>query len=347
VPALSPFATAEHYRPLEFVTCRGAALAAWFEDPPIEYRRAREGVVLFDRSDRGLLEVRGRERKEWLHNLVTNTVKTLDDGMGVYAFACNVKGRVLFDLNILVLPESLWLDIDREALAGASDHLSRYLIHENVQIADTSGAWARLGLCGPRLADVAARLGVRNFAALPALATIRMPGGAGLAARHDFAGPPGLDLLVPFSFAARWWDQLVAWGAVPAGFRTLDALRIEAGLPWLGRDIDDSVLPPETGQIERGISYVKGCYLGQEVIERMRSHGALAKRLVRLQVETSAGLVLPTPLRIGEREVGRVTSLVPHPIERYWVGLGYVKTSVTDFAGTTVGEPGHDVVVLT
>jgi aminomethyltransferase len=347
VPALSPFATAEHYRPRKFVTYRGAPLAACFEDPAIEYCRAREGVVLLDRSDRGLLEVRGRDRKAWLHNLVTNTVKTLDDGMGVYGFACNVKGRVLFDLNALVLPEALWLDIDLEALPGASDHLNRYLIHEDVQIADASGAWARLGLSGPRTGEVAARLGVQNYAALPTLAALRLPGGAGLAVRHDFAGPPGLDLFLPFDFAARWWDQLVEWGAAPAGCRTLDVLRIVAGIPWLGRDIDESVLPPETGQIERGISYVKGCYLGQEVIERMRSRGALARRLVRLQVDTGDGLVLPTPLRIGEREVGRVTSLVPHPIERYWVGLGYVKTSVTDFVGTTAGEPRREVIVFT
>ena len=126
---------------------------------------------------------------------------------------------------------------------------------------------------------------------------------------------------------------------------TLDVLRIEAGIPWLGRDIDATVLPPETGQIERGISYHKGCYVGQEIIERMRSRGALARRLVRVRTADGVGLAWPTSLRQNGSEVGRLTSLVPHPVTGEWIGLAYLKTRVAEPAGITAGDPPRAIRV--
>jgi folate-binding protein YgfZ len=132
-------------------------------------------------------------------------------------------------------------------------------------------------------------------------------------------------------------------GVRPAGFDTLDVLRIEAGIPWLGRDIDERTLPPETGQVARGISYNKGCYLGQEVIERMRSHGALARRLVRVRMEDGAGIEIPAIFKSAEADAGRVTSLIPHPQGTGWIGLGYLKTSVKDTTGLALPERGLTV----
>ena len=122
-------------------------------------------------------------------------------------------------------------------------------------------------------------------------------------------------------------------------------LRIEAGLPWLGRDLDEHVLPPETGQVERGISFHKGCYLGQEIIERMRAHGELNKRLVRLCAADGTGLKLPAKLRRDNLDVGRITSLVPHPCDACWVGLGYLKTAVTGFADILAGDPPRAITI--
>lgn len=359
----SPFAESDFYNSRNLREQRGVRMAAEYEEGLAEgYRGAHEGCALFDRSDRGLLEVTGSDRKAWLHNLVTNAVTTLDDNSGNYAFAADVKGRILFDLNILCLPDALWLDIDLATIDDAVAHLERFLITEDVQIRNVTEQYARLGVAGPNAGQVAKALGVGNFPALPTLAhvaasesaapigSLESPRNESKAIRfirHDFAGLPGFEWLVTRKNARVWWDHFVdVLNVTPASAAELDALRIEAGIPWLGRDIDERTTPPETGQIERGIDYHKGCYLGQEVVERMRSHNVLPRSLVRLRAEDGSGLELPTPLRLDGREVGRVTSLMKHPIEVHWIGLGYLKTGLQDLAGLTCGEPGRAIGVV-
>jgi folate-binding protein YgfZ len=341
---LSPFSDAQAYRARDIEEIRGVRMAAAFGPPAEEYQAARQGAALVDRSDRGLLIVRGRDRAAWLNNLVTNAVTLLGENMGQYAFAANVQGRILFDLNILCLRDAFWLDLDRVALPVAAAHFDRHLISEDVHIEDASGHVARLACCGPQTRTIAASLGVANLAVLGPLAGVQLEGDVRLI-RHDFAGLMGFDLVVPRGQAAAWWDRIAQAGGRPIGYRTLDVLRIEAGIPWLGRDLDDSVLPPETSQRERAINDRKGCYLGQEIIERMRARGALARRLVQLRVSQGEGLTLPAPLTRDARNIGRVTSLVRHPTQPHWVGLGYLSTSVTGFAEITVGAPPRPVTV--
>jgi folate-binding protein YgfZ len=125
----------------------------------------------------------------------------------------------------------------------------------------------------------------------------------------------------------------------------LETLRIEAGIPASGPDLD-KVLPAETGQLQRAVNFHKGCYLGQEVIERMRSRGGLARRLVRLRVDDGSGISLPSTLTQSEREVGRVTSLIRHPVADDWIGLGYLRTSVKEPNGITTNAPLRSVQIL-
>lgn len=343
--AVSPFSEARAYTAQGWLTCGDVRVAANFAALADECQVARQKAVMFDRSDRGMLVLTGAERQAWLHNLVTNAVKSLAENAGNYAFAVNVKGRILFDLNILCLPDALWLDLDGMAVARAAAHFDRYLFQEDVKIVNASGQYARLGCSGPQAGAVAGQLGAANFAALSVLESVPLADGEARLVRHNFAGAPGFELIVPRGRAAAWWDRLATAGVQPAGYRTLDLLRIEAGIPWLGRDLDEHVLPPETGQTERGISYRKGCYLGQEIMERMRAHEVLNKRLVRLRAADGAGLELPATLRRDNLDVGRITSLVAHPREPYWVGLGYLKTAVTGFADITAGAPPRAVTI--
>lgn len=319
---------AVHYQPGELIEFRGVSLAARFSDLAAEYDAARQSAVVLDRRFRGLVSVRGADRKTWLHNLVTNAVKTLDDNAGNYAFAIDVRGRVRFDLNILSLPDELWLDIDAGTVARALAHLDRYVITEKVELRNASADWIRLGCTGPDAARIAADLGVSNLSPMASLSSTQVgPDGARLV-RHDFAGLMGFELIVPAPHAAAWWDRLAESGAAPAGVLTQEVLRIEAGIPEWPADIDEATIPPETGQVERGISYHKGCYLGQEVIERMRSLGAPARKLVRLTADTGVAARLPAPLLRDGVEVGRVTSLMRHPREGTWRGLGYLKSAL-------------------
>lgn len=349
-----------------------------------EFRAAREYAALFERPDRALLIATGRDRRDWLHNLVTNAVKTLADGTGCYAFACDVRGRIQFDLNIFARPEALWLDVDAHYAPTALKHLERYLLSEDVRLTDVSAEYGRLGVCGPQAAALAARLGVADLAAIAPLAgrdvsvtpraDATRPSGVALPPdttaercavplcatllRHDFAGVLGFELVVPAAQFASCRSFLAAQPEItPAGPAALEALRIDAGIPRLGPDFDATVVAPESGQVSRAINYHKGCYLGQEVIERMRSHGSLARRLVRLEsVEpghdanpsaagtseptraAAASLVLPATLLDGASEAGRITSLVAHPLGPRWIGLGYVRTRVSPTALLTAGD---------
>ncbi len=343
----SCFAQARTYTPAVTVEYRGALLPAHFGDLAAEYEAGRLHVAVFDRSDRGRIVASGGDRKRWVNGLVTNAVSTLDDDSGNYAYAIDAKGRTLFDLNILSLPDALWLDLDRSSVASAAKHLDRYLLGDAVQLQDMSESDARLAVCGPDAGRAAAAIGITNFAALPALAHRPIAGGSARFVRHDFAGSPGFDLIVPRAEAAQWWDRVAELGPRPAGLDALDVLRIEAGIPWLGRDIDERILPPETGQIERGISYAKGCYVGYEILERMRSRGALARRLVRLSLPATAGVAELSPIHQGGAEVGRLTSLARHPKRDECVALGYLKTSLTSFVGLTAGDPPQAVRVVT
>ena len=326
MPDSSPFATAHHYRPTATVAYRAATLPRDFGDAAAECRALREAAALFDRSDRGLLCASGGDRCPWLHNLVTNTIKTLSEGDGVYAFAVDVTGRIQFDLNILALADELRLDIDRAALPDACAQLDLRLITEDVTLTDRSAEFARLGCAGVRAAEIAAALGVANLAALADLQYVPL-GGAWLT-RHDFVGMTGFELGAPVAEAATWWDRLASAGAVPAGLVALDASRIEAGIPWLGRDLDLQTTPLETGQVERAINFNKGCYLGQEVVERMRSRGVLPRRLVRLIADGPVSAELPAMIECADAQVGRLTSAAHHPATGQWLGLGYLKSSV-------------------
>lgn len=322
------FTEAANYQPNAFQNRCGVELPTHFGDPAGEYQAARDTVGLFDLSDRGLIHITGSDRKTWLHNLVTNAVKTVDEGQGNYAFSVDVKGRIQFDLNLLVLADEIWLDVARDRVAAAVQHLDMRLITEDVQMSAISPEWARLAVCGPKAGAVAEQIGVSQLATLPQLGHLPISDG-GRFVRHDLTGTHGFELIIPVAESGVWWERLVELGAKPCGTAARDALEIEAGLPRWGRDLDDQILPPETGQSQRGISYNKGCYLGQEVIERMRSRGVLAKRLMRVSAASEANEDLPVTLNdeIGA-QTGRLLSLVKHPASELQLGMAHVRANL-------------------
>src|SRR5204862_1336672 len=130
------------------------------------------------------------------------------DGSGNYAFATDIRGRVVFDLNILALPDALWLDIDLTAVEAALTHLNRYVVVEDVGIADASAEWAGLGCCGPKAAGVARGLGAANLAGLAPLTHLPLEDGRMRLVRHDIAGMTGFELIVAREAACAAWDRI-------------------------------------------------------------------------------------------------------------------------------------------
>jgi folate-binding protein YgfZ len=339
-------------------------VAADFGDPPAEYATMKNAAGIYPASLRGVIEIGGRDRATWLNNLVTNVVKALPPGAGRYAYAADRKGRILADFNILVRPEAIWLDLDRRMSPALLAHLEHYHITEDIAIRDLSDAYERIAVLGPNAAALLAKLAVEGAANWPLLASREVmltvdgspltppplqarsaKGGdrpephipslrAGglpipIALRSDFPGVFAVELLVPTNETETCWNALVQAGALfgarPVGHSAVDAARIEAGIPASVSEINEGVLPAETLQTDRAVDYKKGCYLGQEVIERMRTRGGLARQLVVLRLAEE--VQPPATLYFDALEVGQLTSACHSFALSTALGLGYVKVA--------------------
>ncbi len=339
-------ADAQASRSARFAEYAGAQTPLHFGSPVEEYAAIQSGVGLCDRSYRATIELRGDDRKSWLHNLTTNHVSEVPAGQARYMFVCNVKGRVLFDLVALIREDTILLDLDRRHVETALGHLDRYHISEDVHLADHSQDWSRLALMGR--GDHELLEGDGHGPELAFRATV-IGGTEVLALRHDFGGLPGLELFVPAPTAGAVWSALCDEGFRPAGLEAIQMGRIEAGMPWPVEDIDEQVLPAETNLMDRAVSFTKGCYLGQEVVERMRAHGSLARKFVGLQATSTGSMAAGATLEVDRKQVGRVTSACVSAAMEGTIALGYLKVAHAkpDTAILAKMEDGETEVIVT
>lgn len=323
-----------------------ADFGAWRD----EYAAAVESAALFDRSAVGHVEVAGPEAPQFLHNLSTNDVANMPLGAGCEAFFCNLRARALFHVHIYhVMPggrHALWLDVTPGYHEKLIQHLDRYLIAEQVELADRTGDLATLHVAGPSSRDV---LSKAVGQALPELQLYqhmeRALGSLPIHVRRiDPLGVPGWDVVVRREHLREAWDRLSAAGAPPAGTTAFDVLRIEAGTPVYGPDIDENRFVVEVGRKD-AISYTKGCYLGQEPIVMARDRAGHLNRYFR-GLRFGEAVAAGAKLFAGEGEVGLVTSSADSP-RLGPIGLGYVRRG-HEPAGTAlhvVGPTGPGAVV--
>lgn len=316
-----------------------------------EYRAIRDAAAVVDRSERASLAVTGTDRATWLHNLTTNEVKNLQPGEGNYAFALNVKGRILFDLNIAIRDDAIWVDLDRRMLESALKHFEKYTIIEDVTVTDRTNEVGRFAVVGPKAPDLFAEIGASPINPMPSLGTqtVSWSGSELTLMRHDLCGAPGVEVMAGPQVAVALWSFLTSAErtspAVPAGRDAVNVHRIEAGIPWLPYEINDEVLPAETCQLERAVSYHKGCYLGQEVVERMRSRGVVARNLCGVVIEAD---VVPEPGLELHNDAGQAVGTLASACRSFSaesvVGLGYLKTG-SDTPGTRLTVVSGDTTL--
>jgi folate-binding protein YgfZ len=289
----------------------GWLIPAHFGDPMAEYNRARSGAVLVDESYRGKIEVSGADAARFLHNLTTNDILRLAADTCCEAFLTTNKAKVIAYLLIFRQDSTgnkptFWLDTMPGAADKVIQHLDRFLISEQVEFANRTREFAQMHLAGPQAPAVMDQLGPQQIR------------------RHDALGLPGYDIVCPAREAASVWQRLIDAGVRPAGLQAREILRIEAGLPREGADIDENTFAPEVGRIAQTISYTKGCYLGQESIVMARDRGQVNRSLVGVKLPQG-----PVPhgslLFAQEKEMGRVTSSVFSPRLGLAIGLAYVR----------------------
>jgi folate-binding protein YgfZ len=326
---------------------------------PEEYRAARTGAALVDRSERGRIAAIGADRLAYLHAMLTNDILSLRPGTGCYAAYLTPQGRTIADMLVLELGDLTLLDVEASTRAVVLEKLEQFIFSEDVQLSDLTSELAELRVAGPRAADVLAATftsagpaAERGETAQAEVAIRALPEYHSLrAAFHATSvvtvadrelGVPAFNLYLNREQAPALKDALRASGAMEIGREVEDALRIEAGRPRFGVDMDETTIPLEAGIETRAISFTKGCFPGQEVITRVlhRGHGRVAKKLVGLKCESTVehgpgpayADVVPAPgdaLVADDREIGRVTSATMSPVLQRAIALGYVQR---DFA---------------
>jgi folate-binding protein YgfZ len=290
-----------------FVDDAGWEVPGHFRGANQEYAAAREGAALFDLSHHGKVELTGADAGTFLHNLCTNDVRNLAAGAGCEVFFTTAKAKVVAHGHLFHEGDSFWLDLATGTAEKVIRHLDHFLISEQVELTDRTRELAQVHLAGPR-----------------AQALLKQAKAPGKVRRNDRLGLPGYDLLCAPGEAAGLWQALTAAGATPAGLQAFEPLRIEAGTPRYGVDMDDNTFAPEAGRTSQAISYTKGCYLGQEPIVMARDRGQINRTLVGLALPEGPVPPRSAVFRDG-KEVGHVTSSAFSPRSGAGVALAYLR----------------------
>ncbi len=312
------------------------------------YRAARDAAAFVDRSgERGLLVVSGSDRAAYLQGLLTNDIAALKPGTGCYAAYLTAQGRIITDAFVYELGDVILLVLPRGVKDQVLARLDQFIFSEDVQLGDVSDAFADIAIVGPAAPGIVSA--VLQDVASDAVGAMtdhgnrraRFAGQPAIVVRAADAGQPGVTVFVDRGASAAFRDVLRAAGCPQLDGADAEALRIEAGVPKFGADMDAETIPLEAGIESRAISFTKGCYVGQEVIVRVmhRGHGRVARRLVGLTID---GSDVPAPgavIRAADREVGHVTSVAMSPALGRPIALAYVHRDFIE-PGTSVTAAG-------
>ncbi len=288
-----------------------------------------EGAGAFDLGYRGQIAVGSADRVRWLNGMLTNNIQSLAEATGNYSFVLNAQGRILGDCDTYSLPDHLLVVTDRSQIPALMAHFDHFIIMDDVVLEDISSTRTALGLAGPLAPQLLAALGVTlppstpgshwlietRICGVPVQLTAQLTGGYATAS-------PRFELWCASENVRTLWDVLLAAGAVPCGLRAAEALRVLEATPRYGIDITDRYLAHETSQT-RALHFAKGCYLGQEIVERIRSRGAVHRRLAQFTL-SSEPAALPLELTAaGDNAVAaRITSTALYNGTRYGLGIG-------------------------
>jgi len=300
-----------------------------------DYRAITASCGLLDRSERGKLALTGADAKSFLQGQVSNDVEGLVSGTGCYAALLTPKGKMLGDVRILDAGGELLLDTERVALQELFNVIRRFSIGYDVQLHKRTLERGLFSLIGPEAASVAA-VGLDD-AAEHAHREAEVRGIGVRAIRTDV----GIDLLCDAADSERLASAL---GVPRIDESAAECLRVERGRPRYGIDLDDTVIPQEAGLNERAVSFTKGCYVGQETVARLYYRGKPNRHLRGLRLSGAAQT--GDPVRLGEREVGRLGSVVESP-RLGWIALALIRREAPVGSTVSVGDGvAADVVEL-
>ncbi|MDW8223210.1 MAG: glycine cleavage T C-terminal barrel domain-containing protein [Gemmatales bacterium] len=338
-------------------------LVPWhFGDWKREYQAALSSLAVWDISPRTTLVVAGKDRSTFLHNFCTNDIVRTGVGQGCEAFLTTAQAKILAWFHAFVEAETIYLDADPGRGPIMIQHLSRYHITEEVSFQDLSGQLAVLHWTGPRAQEKLARwLHVSSLPQQEHQHIMITCGDQALRVRQlRRLGQPGWDVVSPPGLARQLLEQVWDDNLCPLGYAAAEVLRIEAGWPVFGRDLDETNLPQEVDRDELAISFTKGCYLGQETVARIRAYGHVNRKLCGLRFNTADSLPSGTRLFAPQpsasatspaADIGRITSSATSPrlgaaIALAWLRRGYWQPGTVVLAVSPSGSVTATVCAL-
>ncbi len=329
----------------------GAASGGVSADWLAEYHAARESVVLIDKNYRAYLRFAGPDRLRYLNAILTNNIKDLAPGQGIVSLFLNPQGRIQAEIETYAEADTLFCvsyAMIRDSLVPALD---KFIIMDDVTLADETENFGTLALEGPRAASVTKAISRLDLAELrelefrevlvrgiPCRITKRSPGGM-----------PGAEFLARREHLPQLWDSLheaaSSSGGRAIGYTALSALRLEQGIPWFGYDFGDKQIPHEAGLQDSHISYTKGCYTGQEIVERVRSRGQVNRVRVLVKFDTADPPAAASPLLADAKEAGHVTRAAFSPALQIAIAMAYMRREKSEVGSQLECGTAHATVI--
>jgi folate-binding protein YgfZ len=341
----------------EFADYFGVRLPAQFGDPLPEYQAARGGVALIDTNFRSCFALTGPDRVRYLNAVTSGNIRDLAPGQSALGLLLNAQGHMLAELITLVLEDRLLVLSHAFVGQRTFELLDKFIIMDDATLTDETAQTGTLAIEGPKAPELLRELTRIEFAQLPSGAHVTTTvefSGATIpcriwlrSGRHSLFGFLGAELLLPRESLLAAWEALGAavraHGGAPIGYRALDMRRLEAGIPWFGTDFDEHQIPQEAGVESTHISFTKGCYTGQEIVERVRSRGHVNRRLAVLHFSSAEAPKPGTAIFAAAHETakgpvteaGRLTSAAFSPQAGKAIGMGYLRREFLQ-PGTTL-----------
>jgi folate-binding protein YgfZ len=296
-----------------------------YGDPTAEHRAAMGATGLLDRSMVGKVVVTGRDRATFLQGMLSNDIKALQPGQGCPAAFLDAHGKVVSLLAVYVLEDRILLELPAGSTEKFLQTIDKFLISEKAYFEAADDAHVVLSVQGPGAEKILAALAGASLAAEPySHQEVSIAGGPVRIVRRSHAVTPGFDCWTAAAHGPALWNALRQAGVVPVGAEAAEVLRVEAGIPAFGADVDENLILPET-RLDQLVSYTKGCYIGQETVARVKYRGHVNRGLSGLVVEDEE-VPAPGDVVVAEdKEVGRITSVVRSIALGKPIALGYVR----------------------
>lgn len=329
----------------------GCRLPSQFSGFDAEYRALRESVGLLDKNYHAYFAFTGPDRARYLHAILTSNIRDLAPGHGLLSLFLTIQGHILAEMEILALPESLLAVSYASILESLAAAFDKYIIMDDITLSDETPTTGTLALEGPLSSAVFSDLAGPDLASFSQLdhAEAVIAGIPCRIVRCSPGGVPGAEFIAANENLPALWhalaDAVAKRGGCAAGYNALNSLRLEQAIPWFTYDFDQTSLPHEASLENSHISFTKGCYIGQEIVERVRSRGHVNRRLALVECSSAVPPPRGAEVTAAGAAVGRITRSGFSPLRAHPIALAYLRREFNAL-GSQVSYAGGAATVI-